>query len=428
MVNLRIGTKYNSINLCSIFFYLSIFFSPFRVYGFLIGGFSFSFFRIFGIAFIISFIVQFFNRPIRFVSEFFIISFLFLITFGQIIYSPAISGGASSYFSMVFGYFWIIFAFLYSSLSNRIFISIIITIFKSSVFILALGMYQTVSIYIANKIPSLPFQSLQLMSRGPIQYNIFFRVTASFDDPTYYSTFLTFVIIFSLYLILNKDLIKLPFSVFLGISLIFLLSVFQQLMSFSISGSIGILFGISMIFLFGIKRTKMPKLILLLFFLLMFTGILLQNINNVSIFDGFVLKVSALKGGGADLFGRKVFIDSAIRKIMAHPFFGNGFGGLSIMNSGFSTAHSSLLTVWGQQGLFVLLINIVILFLYPITLIKHNRYHFSVDQILEKAISFSLLSVLVLTFGYDTLYSMDFNYVIILLVLLAHRRCIDRIQ
>lgn len=406
-------TSKRKMDLATIFLLISVFVSPLRCYGFIIGGFNFSLFRIFGLLMIGAFI---FSRKMIMDNVSKILIAIILITIFQVVYSPYISGSYSNFYSIVFGFVWIFFAYqilikykLYSEINK--------TILLSAIFPLGLGIYQWLIYRSTGSIPSLPF-SFMVSSEGKtgLTYNVYARITSCFGDPAYMTTYFVgvFSVAFQSLIGMINEKRKRP-SLFL-VSIISLI-ILETVMSISLSGIIGLFASFILIILLNMKNNKNMKRLLLFGSIGAIAFVLYFANSGYELIEILLFKSNSNSQTSATLFGRSEYIFNALSIWLNNPLFGAGFGALRL-NGSFSSAHSSLLTVLGQQGLIVFVLHLVLLIFIPINSydkIKKQKDVFAEE--LYKGLLVSLFALLVMTLGYDTLYSLDFCYVIICLTL-----------
>lgn len=405
-------------------FYISIIVSPLRCYGFVIGGMNFSFFRIAGVLMILASLIS--KRKIILNTQTKCITAIIFMTALQSLYSPYLSGAQSSFMSQFFGYIWILFVCQimsessdYSTANRMIVISAVIP--------LSLGLYQWVIYRTRGSIPSLPFQFM-VSSEGKLglTYNVYARITSCFGDPAYMTTFYVgvFAVAFQqLMLSMNNNIERKEFRSIIIIILI--LIILETVMSISVSGIFGLIVCMGLLGLtnsYSIK--KLGQFLLVLTVLIM--GFSIYFIGKGSeLIDILWFKMTTGTQTSSNLFGRNLYIKNALQVWSNHPIWGGGFGSLSL-NGSFSSAHSSLLTVLGQQGIIVFILNVVLLLFYPIRTFRSIRKaHLNEVRDSFLAPFLGLISVLALTLGYDTLYSLDFCYVLIAIVS-SYGWCINR--
>lgn len=346
-----------------------------------------------------------------------IIIIIFFITIIQSAYSPSISGSRSSFVSQVFGYLWIFFAYqiLYKSKSFEKTNSVII---YSSFFPLALGLYQWIMYKSTGRVPALPFGFL-ISSQGKLglTYNVYVRITSCFGDPAYMTTFFVGVFTITLQQMMSntKKGIKGAFKI-VYCSIIIILIVVETIMSISVSGVVGLLVGLILCLILNMDKIKKFRRVLFVIAILS-VALLLYFINSGSeLIDILQYKMKNSSQTYANMYGRSEYIKNGLNVWAMNPFFGGGFGSLSI-NGSFSSAHSSLLTVLCQQGIIVFILNLIALIIFPIK--TWNKIKKTDNEDLMKFYIgpfCGLLSILALTLGYDTLYSLDFCYVMIAVV------------
>ena len=399
---------------CLFFLYVSIMFAPLRCYGFVVGGVNFSIFRIAGLIMIFLYFLSY--RTVNFNSFTSIIALLFIITVLQSSYSPSISGSRSSFISQAYGYIWIFFACQIISRTED-FEVVNKVILYSSIFPLTLGLYQWIMFKSSGRVPDLPF-GFMVSSQGKLglTYNVFIRITSCFGDPAYMTTFFVGVFSIAFQSILSgsnngkRRLIR-----FLSFWIIVLI-VIETIMSISVSGMVGLVVSLLLLILYNIDKMKKFKK---LFFVLLLLGIgfaIYFMSSGSELIDIVRFKVSNTSQTYTNMYGRSNYIKNGLNVWLTHPIIGGGFGSLSI-NGSFSSAHSSLLTVLGQQGIVIFFLNVLILMFYPINIQKKLKSMGKQNTLNYFYGSFiGLISVLVLTLGYDTLYSLDFCYVLIALV------------
>lgn len=399
------------LSLTSFLLTVCIIASPLRSYGIILGGVNFSLFRITGLLFILSFMCSMMHRhdtTVCFDNPLKIIALIWILSVAAIVYSPSISGANSNYISVVFGFFWILFFCFYLLKTPDSLLVALKGIVYSAVFPIVLGEYQAIIYQITGKMPSLPFAFL-VASEGKLglTYNVYVRITSCFGDPGYFSTCLVFVSAVALFFLQDKFFrIGFKFKVLCICEIV--LSVILAIQMMSVSG----LVGLAVVGMGTVALSRYPgKAIIALITMgisLVVAILVFQKFLNYDIMEGLLFKLNT-QDTGLSLFGREDFILNALDKFGNSPMIGVGFGGLSV-NGSFSSAHNSLLTVLGQQGLFVFILHVLILLFLPI-----HRFFFSKDVYLfsAKRIYLGLFAVLALSMGYDTMYSMDITYVYI---------------
>lgn len=399
------------LSLISILLTMCIIASPLRSYGIILGGVNFSLFRITGLIFILFFMCSMIYRhdtKVCFSNPLKIIALIWTFSVVAIVYSPSISGANSNYISVVFGFFWILFFSFYLLKTPDAFLVALKGIVYSAVFPIALGEYQAIIYQITGKMPSLPF-ALLVASEGKLglTYNVYARITSCFGDPGYFSTCLVLVFAVALFFLQDSYFrIGLKFKILCICEVI--LSVVLTIQMMSVSGLIGL--GVVGIGTVALSRHHGKAIISMIIVGILFVvaSVMSQKFLNYDIMEGLLFKLNT-QDSGSSFYGRKDYILNAIDKFCDSPLIGVGFGGLSVYGS-FSSAHNSLLTVLGQQGLFILILHVLILLFLPVyrLFILKDEYLFS-----AKRIYLGLFAVLALSMGYDTMYSMDITYVYI---------------
>lgn len=359
---------------------------------------------------VLSYVV--FKRKYLIDNKFCFVFALFIISLIQGSYSPNILGNYSNYFSLIFGLFWLLTAYLILKDNKKMISRINGTILISSIFPLALGLYQWIYYKQTGRIPELPFSFLVASEeKTGLTYNTYSRITSCFGDPAYMSTF--YVVVFSIglqYFIGNKKALLVKRLISLSIAL---LAAIEIIMAISLSGIIGIAAAVAFIIILNFANFK--KGVIAIFFVslsFLFFFLAIKTLNP-ELINVVVYKFKSSSQTTENMFGRIHYIQNGLNAFFRHPLFGAGFGGLSL-NGSFSSAHNSLLTVLGQQGIVVFIMNIILLIGIPIkgsiVLKKNNQFGY-----IPRGFIVSLFSVLVLTLGYDTLYSLDSCYVLVLL-------------
>lgn len=395
-----------------ILLYLSILFSPLRSYGYIIGGYNFSLFRIVGVLMILHLIT--FHRKIFLNTPLKIILLILFITILQVSYSPYISGSYSSFISQLFGFVWCFFA-CQIIMKTKVYNCVNTFILLSSIIPLLLGLYQWIYYKFTGVVPDLPFSFL-VSSEGKLglTYNVYMRITSCFGDPAYMTTFYVgvFSVAFSQLLLSNKNNSNSKFIKTLSVIIIILI-VLETIMSISISGVIGLMISILLFFVLNMKRSKTFFKIFVYITLFGLAFILFFLTGGTELIDILKFKISRSTQVSSNLYGRSDYIKNALDVWLNNPILGGGFGSLR-MNGSFSTAHSSLLTVLCQQGLIVFLFNVLLLIIYPFSYFfktKTSDNYYIYNQYI--GVFIGLISILALTLGYDTLYSLDSCYILI---------------
>lgn len=405
-----IGKNEKHIKSYEIFLCISLIVSPLRCYGFVVFGFNFSLFRIFGLAMILCYVI---SKGIIIDNNTKILLLIIGITFVQSLYSPYLSGAYSNFFSLFFGFIWSLFAYQIIIRSNWLKVNTSKFVLFSAIFPLGLGLYQWIVYRATGSIPSLPFPFL-VSSEGKtgLTYNVYARITSCFGDPAYMTTFYVGVFAIALqYLLSNNKKTNIILKI---VSIIVVaLTVVETVMSISLSGIIGLFASLVLTFLFNVNSSKYFRR-LMAFIVVFGVGFIIFFSNSGSdLIEILIFKSESNVQSSTTLFGRSEYIINALNVWLSHPLIGAGFGALRL-NGSFSSAHSSLLTVLGQQGIFVLCLNLAVLIFIPFNnyrRLKKAKNNYVLSQFL--GVFIALLSIIVLTVGYDTLYSLDFCYVII---------------
>lgn len=405
--------KYKSV---LFFLYMSIIMSPLRCYGIIIAGINFSFFRIAGILMMICWLIC--NREIIVNSRTKCIATILYFTLLQSSYSSQLSGSYSSFLSQLYGFVWIFFAYQIIN-KTKSYKGAINSIIISSVFPLLLGLYQWITYKSTGVVPRLPFSFL-VSSEGKIglTYNVYVRITSCFGDPAYMSTFFVGVFSIILHKFMSESTENGNGKIFkIAYLSIIILIILETIMAISVSGVLGLLVNLLLYLYFYIKKNKKFGKILITLSIISL-GFFFYFINSGSeLLYILQFKMSTGTETSTNMYGRSEYMLNALNVWLEHPFFGGGFGSLRLNNVGFSSAHSSLLTILGQQGLIVFVFNIFILIVFPLLNYKklkktdvNDHYSLFIGSFL------GLISILILTIGYDTLYSIDSCYVLIAIV------------
>lgn len=254
----------NKLKIVTFLMMMSIVLAPLRNYGLVVLGLNFSLFRIASILYFIAFFSYSLYYDIKYRNnEYIRITLLiFLFSVFAVIYSPNISGNVSNYFSMVFGFFWILITILTLGVCPEKIPDCFKIVVISALFPLLLGEYQSISFQLTGITPDLPFQFL-VASEGDLglMYNKYMRVTSCFGDPTYYATFMVISIGIVLCIFKNKECFGYGKIFNLICLLVFMLSVFQTFQAISFSGIIGIV--VVIIFNIFSAKNKMKGFIFL---------------------------------------------------------------------------------------------------------------------------------------------------------------------
>lgn len=391
---------------------ISVFLSPLRSYGFVIGGLNFSLFRISSILFFLAFFVSMIHyreTSIKLSEPGKVILLIWALSLIAFVYSPGLSGSKSNYISVVFGFFWIMaFQSLNQKRNDVIDSSLRMTIL-SAIFPIGLGIYQTIVYQLTRRIPPLPFPFL-VSSSGKLglTYNVYVRITSCFGDPAYFSTFLIIIFGIGMYYLLTKEKkISRGLKTLCIIEMLFSIVLVIQMLSFS--GVIGLLVVVLLTLL--MSKNPFKSVMIMTFGTVATIGLVLiiERLLNYDLLEGFLFKWQTQPDSGSSMFGRASYFSNAFSKFLQSPLIGVGFGGLALGDGYFSSAHNSLLTVLGQQGLVVFILYFIVLIVLPIrTFFK--RYDGAVK---DRRIYIPLVAILVLSLGYDTMFSFDTTYVMI---------------
>lgn len=398
---------------------LSIIVSPLRCYGLIIAGLNFSPFRMVSILMFITYAI---GKKGRFVLDNTIKVACLIVLFSvlQAFYSPSISGSRSNFFSVTFGYIWIIFAYSIMRYNNKVMSHIYNSIAIASIFPIGLGLYQWVVYKSSGVVPPLPFsQFVAAEGKLGMTYNIYVRITSCFGDPSYFATFLVIVAGYFLQANINMEKSKAnKLKRLVGLGLV-AVAIVEILMSMSVTGIVGLLVsGVVIMFLNMSNKKSFVRLILVCSIIIVGLIVYLKATNSelVHIVE-FKLRTTHQSEG--NLYGRMDYIKNALNAFLDHPLLGVGFGGLNLQGS-FSSAHNSLLSVLGQQGIIVFSLHLYLLLLKPAAF--HKAKHSTAQLAIYQNVLVPMVGILTISLAYDTLYSLDTCYVVIMLVLAA---CIE---
>lgn len=405
----------NKYNLCINMLFLSILFTPFRSYGvYTIAGFNVTFFRFFGILMIIFTVMSFILYDEHIVIDDFllIVIFILIYNFIGVIYSADFR--KSNFFSMTVGMIWLIFAYLLLRIRIDATLKLIKILLYSSVFPIGWGMYQYIYYSLYNILPKEIFSSFLVSDELPVvQYNIFLRVSSTFLDPSYYGMYLVIINALCLGLMIDKKENIVIFGKYfiryvVILYIITILAVFQTL---SMSAMLGFIFTNLLMLYF--KQHKFFKTFLFIFIFILII-VILNAMYEFEIFNALQFRLLNRILDYNTAFGRSEYFENTINRIADNPLFGAGFGGLSLGEGYMSSAHSSLLTILGQQGAIGFLLHLLLLFIYPILNIFINYD----DKYMKMSITiyFSVLSMIIVSMGYDIMYQLDINFVVLLLM------------
>lgn len=391
---------------------LSVFLSPLRTYGVVVAGFNLSLFRISSILFFLALLLAMFHygeTRVILSKTLLIVSLIWLLSMSAFVYSPGLSGSKSNYMSVVFGFFWILSFQVLAQKRTGIVKDTITMIVYSAIFPIGLGIYQIVVYQLTRRVPPLPFSFL-VSSSGKLglTYNVYVRTTSCFGDPAYFSTFLIIVFGIGMYWIQTRE--EKETNLFRLLCMIeMLLSVVLVIQMLSFSGVIGL----TVVVVLTLLMTKNPiKSVLMLSLGIIATVsiiLLIFKLFNYNLLEGILFKWKTQPDSGSSMFGRAAYFSNAFDKFLASPVFGVGFGGLALGDGYFSSAHNSLLTVLGQQGILVFFLYVLLLIVLPIKAFSQSYNHVMMDR----RIYVPLIAIIVLSMGYDTMFSFDTTYVMI---------------
>lgn len=402
--------------LSTFFLLVSIFFAPFRIYGlFSLGGMTITFFRASSFFLFISLFLELLieNGKIR-IDKIKIVLFLILLSLLiSVTYSPNLSGGVSNFNSMLFSIIWIFMALVVFELRPDIITSSLKIIIVSSFIPIFIGFYQSYYYNINGVFPVLPFNSLLTITRTEVNYNIFARATSTFSDPSYYATFLSIINIISLGLFLEDlSLLKQIRLKRISCLIVYLITIIALFQTLSISGLIGMITGTCCLLI--LKKRLNNGLIIFMIVFLLITFVLLTEKSSLLETLNFKISNTSIDKG---ISGRDEYIKNALGQFIKNPLFGAGFGGLLIPGASFSSAHNSILTVLGQQGIIAFILNTYILMYLPTSSIIKIRKLYSEYSSTAIIIYSSYISMIIISMGYDILYKMDNTAVMIAIML-----------
>jgi len=418
------------------YLYLSVFVAPLRSYSITkVGNFNLSFFRFFLILSVFMEILSLLKFKAKLSSMNrvnFILTTLLLLLFAlslSVLTSPNIYEGdsISRFLVKLIGFLYIIYFSI--AFSKKCIIKSAIKVYLlSSIIPLMIGMYQVVYFLIHHSFPLLPFSRFSVIEGESIgalgtQYWIYPRITSTFLEPNYFGLFLTSIIIMSISLLsirgdkANKAERILP-RIVLWILISF--SLIELIFTLSLSAVGGFIVGILIcIFLIRLNFVKLVKFSFAFIPLLFVANYLFSFLLNMNIIQMLKDRIFIRMESMNTLFGRKVFLNAALRSFSKSPLIGVGFGGLFtyIGNiSSVSSAHNAFLTFLAEQGLLGF-IPLVAFYSYIICRIYITFIYFSHQGDIQMAqIGIGLLSCLiafvVASQFYDAIFSFDASWVL----------------
>lgn len=402
-------------NLCVNMLLLSVLFTPLRSYSVLIiAGHNVTFFRLFGTLMIFFTFILFFVYNEHIIIDEFLLILFFIVMYNLISLFYSANVGASHFFSMTFGLVWLIFAYLLLSIRIDATLKLIKVLLYSSIFPIGWGTYQYVYFSLYKVLPREIFPSLLVSDElVPVMYNIFMRISSTFIEPNYYGMYLVIINIICLGLLIDRkeSMVLFGKKFIYFVTGLYFITLFAVLQTLSLSAMLGLI--LTTLIALTYKERKFIKIFLFVF-VFVFTIIILYIFIDIKILDIMQFRISNRAGSYDMAFGRIDYFNNAINKIADSPLLGVGFGNLSIDEGIVSSAHNTLLTVFGQQGIIGFILHLILLFIYPVINIFMN-YDYGYRNI-SLTVYFSVLGMIIVSFGYDAMYKLDVNFVILLIM------------
>lgn len=409
MNNRYLHIKYNNVLTALILV------SPYEIYSIIrIGVFYINLFQIFTIILSITllFDILMLNKAL-YIKELTIIYVILLYNLLEIFISPDIQN--SHMFTMSFGMIFLIICYIVINPTIKFSYNIIIIYLYSSIIPILIGFYQWIYNLIYGRFPGVPFHFL-IVSEGKagITFNKYLRITSTFSDPNYYGAYLVTIVILSFGIIYNNIIYNKIYNknTMRNISIIFVSSLFALAQTLSLTSLMGSVFGILLMLITVKKRIEIKNIfkIIGIMFILLIMIVLLDKILNYNIINIILFKYNTqyLKYGLT--FGRAEYFNNALKIFMDNPLFGTGFGGLSIKYGIGSSAHNTLLTILGEQGIIGFLLHIIFLFMPFILFIKKCKK--SNIRNLGVIVFSSIFGFIIVSLGYDLLYKIDSIFIL----------------
>lgn len=405
---------------------LSVFFAPLRSYGLMtVAGLNFSFFRFFGLLMIITLIISFvrYSTKIRLDTFILLISSIIFYNFFTLLYSDNITN--SHFLAMTVGLIWLLSSYLLLRERQDAIIKVIKTLILSSIFPVGLGIYQSIYFSINSMLPPMPFSNF-LVSEGKtgLTYNIYLRISSTFLDPSYYGMFLVIVGITSFGILINASRNKYIFGKkFIRTCYIaFPVSIIAIFQTLSLTSIAGFLTGCIIVFSFQNNNGKLIRNSIIALALIFCLIPICNSLFGSDVFQSISFKLNNQYDNYGLSFGREAYFKYGLEKFAESPIFGVGFGGLSIGSGIISSAHNTLLTILGQQGMIGLVLHLILLFGYPLSrILRFKNYD---NKLLSITTYAAVVGMVVVSFGYDAMYKIDTGYVAILItgVIIANQK------
>lgn len=277
----------------------------------------------------------------------------------------------------------------------------------SSLIPIGMGWYQWVHYKIFGTIARLPIESFALSqseAAAGIRYSSFLRPNATFLEPNYYAYFLGSVSLILLgQLVTSEGLLGRIFA-----KILFVLTILQLALTLSLSGIIGTLAGVFAFIL--LVPWKSIRIIAIVVPLAVVVG-LVPAVR--PIVTQLTTKVYVRSSQADTLFGRDQFLSGVPKALVQSGGLGIGFGGLSsVTHESISTAHSALLTVLAEQGIFAF-VTMVTWMALVLMILARRVIALNGNMFINLALFASLLSILVGNLAYDGMYSFDSAWVLL---------------
>lgn len=399
--------------------YLCVLVAPMRCYGLgRLGWGNFSLFRFFGIIMIILTLFEMVKRRVLILSKS-MMAIILILSSSILTLAYSTNTGVSNFSVMVIGLFWLFNALIVLQLKPYLIDNIIVSFVLSAILPVGFGIYQYFMYVLTKKLPPFPFASL-LISEGKtgLLYRSELRIMSFFLDPSYYGMFLIAVILVLTCIFLNKKSFRpMKNKVFSVISfLVLLASIISLFTTLSITAFLGLFGGLLLLVLFGSNR-KAVKTAIFLSFALLVLLFMLDKFFNLNFIELLIWKYQSETATHGITGGRSEHLLNALDKWTSSPLFGVGFGDLAINGRSYS-AHNTLLTILGQQGLVGFLIHIYFLLFLPI------RYFVKSKKNMYDLIAFvPIMAILIQSLGYDLIYKLDSYYVLLLISFAIFEYC-----
>lgn len=354
------------------------------------------------------------RKPIILVKSRYLILLLLIEIFNivPLLYSPGITYENTGMVAQVLGTLWTILIATYLYNEKGEILVCLKAYLLSGLFPIGFGFFQSYSKLVNDMLPSLPLPNFLVDSElsSSTMYNIYYRNSSTFLDPTFYGCYV--ITIFALLLMLAVYKVRLIKNaqvnriVYLGASSLCVLAVANTLSLSAIIGMITIL-PIMVILSKKIRMRFVYPIALLIILLVISANI---RINDKSLIDIIKYKADTQYDSMGIYFGRYEYIDNLLNKFKKNPLLGVGYGGLSLESGMFSSAHNALLTVLGQQGIIAFILYVMLLLYYPLK--YRNRYSGGHQKFMMMLYA-PILAMLIANMAYDVMFYLDSFYVLL---------------